>query len=593
MDTLNILVIGLGSMGKRRIRSMKTIGIKNIYGFDIRQDRIDEVTKTYFIQCSSDIDEIIKEKNINTFIISTPPQYHHTYVKLALQSKIPFFVEAGVLDTDYNEICEYIKKKEIVCKSSDTLMYHPAIIKIKELLEENTKKPNIGKISNVIYHSGQYLPDWHTYEKVSEFYVSKKESGGCREIVTFELTWLIKLFGFPRNVIGTNKKTINIDGASNIDDTYNIILDYQEKTINIVIDVVSREATRKLSIIGDRGTIKWDWNDKFISLFDGETQKNIIYNFEMSEACNGYNKNITETMYINELLNFLIATIDKNVSVSNTFEYDYEILKLLYALEKSYKSKQFVTFNSTGILINVRLSSTRLPRKQLIKVWDKTYLEYLIERIKKYNENIRIIINTTYNDVDKELIDYARKLNVDIFFGDPNNIPMRQLQCAKYFGLSHIISVDGDDVLCSPQAMNDIYEKFLSNPEINFIKTTGLPFGMNAFGYNVNVLEKQFNNINKKVFDTGWGEIFKTITMTNIVYDFVSTEILDKVRMTLDYEIDSQFFEKIISNIKDISSISDKDLINFIIENKFNEINIQVNEQYWEYYNRNKLIQNK
>jgi predicted dehydrogenase/spore coat polysaccharide biosynthesis protein SpsF (cytidylyltransferase family) len=594
MDTLNVLVIGLGSMGRKRIKILKmSTNIKNIYGFDIRQDRIDEVTKTYFIQCSNNIDEIIKEKNINIFIISTPPQYHHMYIKLALQLKIPFFVEAGVLDTDYIEISKLIQKKEIICKFSDTFMYHPAIIKIKELLEENTKKSNIGKISNIIYRSGQYLPDWHTYEKVSEFYVSKKESGGCREITPFELTWFTKLFGFPRSIVGTNKKTINIEGANNIDDTYNIILDYEDKTANIIIDVVSREATRNLSIIGDKGTIKWDWNDKFVSFFDGETKKTKNYDIDLGNTYDGYNKNITETMYINELLNFLIAVIDKNVSVSNTFEYDYEILKLLYAVEKSYKTKQFVSINATGILINVRLSSTRLPRKQLIKVLDKTYLEYLIERIKKYNENIRIIINTTYNDVDKELIDYARKLNVDIFFGDPNNIPVRQLQCSKYFGLTHIISVDGDDVLCSPQAINDIYEKFLSNPEINFIKTTGLPFGMNAFGYNVSVLEKQFNNINRKVFDTGWGEIFKTITMTNIVYDFISTEILDKIRMTLDYEIDSQFFEKVISFIKNITSISDKELINVILDNKFNEINIQVNEQYWEYYNRNKLIQNK
>jgi predicted dehydrogenase/spore coat polysaccharide biosynthesis protein SpsF (cytidylyltransferase family) len=580
MDSLNVLVIGLGSMGKRRIRCLKTLNIKNIYGFDVRQDRIDEVSKIYFIQCSININEIITDKKINTFIISTPPQYHHTYIKLALKLKIPFFVEAGVLDTDYIDICKLIRRKEIICKSSDTLMYHPAIIKIKELLDEHN---SVGKVSNIIYHSGQYLPDWHTYENVSEFYVSNKNTGGCREIVPFELTWLTKLFGFPKHVMGTNKKTIDIKGAENIDDTYNIILDYDDKTMNIIVDVVSREATRKLLINGDKGNISWDWNNKFVTLFDGETKQSKNIYFDLPESFEGYNKNITEIMYVNELLNFLVATFDKNVSVSNTFEYDYSVLKLLYLIEKSYESKNILQFNETGILINIRLSSSRLPRKQLLLANSKTYLEHLIERIKSKN-NCRIIINTTYNDCDSELINYARNLDVDIFFGDPNNIVLRQLQCSKYFGLTSIISVDGDDVLCSPQSMCDVSKELVIH---NHVKTSGLPFGMNSFGYNVCILENRLKLFaSKKVFDTGWTEIFSDISPFVVEYKYKT----DKLRCTLDYELDDQFFKKVIEFSGDkITSISDTDLIDVMY--KFNDINIVIEEQYWEYFNRNKLLQ--
>ena len=44
-----ILIIGLGSMGKRRVRNLQSLGIKNIVGFDIREDRREETEKKYQI----------------------------------------------------------------------------------------------------------------------------------------------------------------------------------------------------------------------------------------------------------------------------------------------------------------------------------------------------------------------------------------------------------------------------------------------------------------------------------------------------------------------------------------------------------------
>jgi len=563
MDTLNVLVIGNGSMGKRRIRCLKTIGIKNIFVYDIREDRTTE----------NNINDCIKKNNINTFIISTPPQSHSYYIIKALENNINFFVEAGTLNTDIDKIQQLLYTTNIIHKSSDTLMYHPAIIKIKELLESNT----LGSISNVIYHCGQYLPDWHTYEKVSDFYVSQKESGGCRELIPFELTWITKLFGFPQKIFGINKKTIDILGASDIDDLYSIILEYNTMTINIIIDVVSREAVRKLEITGSLKTLNWDWNNKFITCGSDK------YEFDSDPSFTGYNKNITETMYVNELGNFIISIIDPVVKVSNTYWYDLSVLNILYSIEQSYLYGKTITFNNTAILINVRLNSSRLPKKHLIKILDKPYIEYLIDRLK--STNIKIIINTTYLQCDKEL-SYLKNFNVNIFHGDPDNIPLRQLQCSKHFGLSHVISVDGDDILTSISAINDIYKNFIDNPKINYIITSGLPFGMNCFGYCINTIEPKIKNINKKIFDTGWNSIFNDITTNEIKYNFNTN-----IRMTLDYDIDSTFFETIIKLFNGNVPIDDQLLINSIISNNIDKINIHVMNDYWINFNKIKKEQ--
>ena len=54
-----ILVIGLGSMGKRRVRNLQALGIKNIIGLDKREDRREETEKNYQIKTVSSFDEAI------------------------------------------------------------------------------------------------------------------------------------------------------------------------------------------------------------------------------------------------------------------------------------------------------------------------------------------------------------------------------------------------------------------------------------------------------------------------------------------------------------------------------------------------------
>ncbi len=332
------LVIGLGSMGKRRIRNLKSLGFNNIIGFDKRDDRRSEAKEQYAIEIYDDINEIIQNIKIDALIISVPPDVHHIYMKLALQLKIPAFIEASVVDTDLDNIISESKLKEILLAPSCTLSFHPAIKKIKEILESK----ELGQISNYLYHSGQYLPDWHNYEKVSEYYVSNKDTGGGREIVPFELTWITLLLGMPKRVVGFFKKTIEIEGAKNIDDTYNLLMDYGNNIFNLSVDVVSRHATRRLVINGDKKQLYWDWDENVIKIFDPKNSEWSSCSYEIIAAQNGYNKNITEQMYIDEIASF-VSAMNKEIKFPNTLEHDRAVLNLLYSVEYSDTNNKIVT----------------------------------------------------------------------------------------------------------------------------------------------------------------------------------------------------------------------------------------------------------
>lgn len=336
---MNFLVVGLGSMGKRRIRCLKALGYDQIYGFDTRGDRRAEVAEKYGIKTYEDFSEALQNARPDALVISVPPDVHHVYIKKALTNNIPFFVEASVVDIDMDLLKEELTEKGLLAAPSATLLFHPAIIEVSRILDSG----ELGKISNILLHSGQYLPDWHTYEKVSDYYVSNRATGGGREIVPFELTWLTKLFGFPKRVCGNFRKTLVIEGAETIDDTYNFLLDYENFLASITVDVVSRHATRRLLINGELKQLIWDWDINCVKIYNPETSSWDERSYKMEGAEIGYNTNIGENMYIEEVRKFAEAVQGKQPFV-NTMEEDHKVLKLLYAIEESDRNSTFVRF---------------------------------------------------------------------------------------------------------------------------------------------------------------------------------------------------------------------------------------------------------
>lgn len=323
------LIIGLGSMGKRRIRCLRAINEKFIiYGFDKNKIRQKKVCSEYSILSICDLNKI-ESLNLYSILICTSPESHYEYMKLALRYKVHAFIEAGVHNIKHLRINEKAKEKNIILAPSCTMLYHPAIIEIKKIYDSN----NFGRFLNMTYCSGQYLPDWHPYESVSNYYVSKKDTGGAREIVPFELTWITKIFGFPEKVIGKVKKTTNIKGAETIDDTYFIILEYKSSMINLNVDVISRKATRNLILNFENGQINWDWNNKYLKSYNSNNNKDSLIKYEVSNF-KGYNKNISEKMYQDEISSFLSSIDNSEIKYPNSLENDFRVINLLLEVEK-------------------------------------------------------------------------------------------------------------------------------------------------------------------------------------------------------------------------------------------------------------------
>lgn len=324
---MKLLVVGLGSMGKRRIRCLKALGYNEITGYDPRKDRRDEAKQKYNIS-TIDTVEGLAVSDIDAVIISTPPDKHNQWIKWAIDNKKPCFVEASVIIEGLEELNQRAKVNGILIAPSCTLKFHPAIKDIKDIVESG----HYGKITNFSYHSGQYLPDWHTYENVKNYYVSQRETGGAREIVPFELTWLVDLMGLPIDIKCFYGETMDV-GAS-IDDTYVIALKFNDNMYgSLIVDVTSRYATRSLILNIEKGQIIWRWDEGLVKVYDAINMRWVHYNTPQGQTAEGYNKNIIEDMYINEVKSFIDA-VYRIKAFPNTLDEDIQILKILYQAER-------------------------------------------------------------------------------------------------------------------------------------------------------------------------------------------------------------------------------------------------------------------
>lgn len=321
------LVIGLGSMGKRRVRCLMQLGVEpsDIWGIDQRKDRCEEAENRYGIKIAQNESEIDFDE-IDGVIVSLPPDRHKIGTDIATRHNKPVFIEASVILKETLKIKD--SSKNIFVAPSCTFMFHPMIKEVKKIVESG----ELGKVCNFTYHSGQYLPDWHPWEDVSDFYVSNRETGGAREIVPYELTWITDTFGFPKDIKGYYRKTADV--GCDIEDSYVSILDYGDMIGALLVDVVSRYPARNLIVNFRYGQIQWRWDLEKLEVYDARKDKKTYIEQSKQPHEDGYCDMIGEQMYIDEIAAFLAGMKDASV-YPNTLDKDIRVLGLLNKIEDS------------------------------------------------------------------------------------------------------------------------------------------------------------------------------------------------------------------------------------------------------------------
>lgn len=115
------------------------------------------------------------------------------------------------------------------------------------------------------------------------------------------------------------------------------------------------------------------------------------------------------------------------------------------------------------IVIQARMSSSRLPGKVLMPLLDKTLLARMIERLQQIKHQARLVIATSVADDDDVIEQEAKNLQIDCFRGDLNNLLDRHYQAARLFNADVVLKIPSDCPLIDPKAVDRVLDVFFEN----------------------------------------------------------------------------------------------------------------------------------
>lgn len=190
------------------------------------------------------------------------------------------------------------------------------------------------------------------------------------------------------------------------------------------------------------------------------------------------------------------------------------------------------------VLITVRTSSSRLPRKCLLQFGETNVISYVIKRAKE--NGLTPILTTTKNKPDDILCEIAKKNKIKYFRGSEHNKLKRWYDAAKKYKLDFFHTVDADDpFFCEQQVKKSI--KILQNNKLDVVYPSYVSSkGEASEGYSINVdfLKRKLKNFDKQNIDT---EMINSFIENGKKNFLPNSKYITKSRLTLDYYEDYIF----------------------------------------------------
>ena len=221
-----------------------------------------------------------------------------------------------------------------------------------------------------------------------------------------------------------------------------------------------------------------------------------------------------------------------------------------------------------GAIIVVRCGSSRLPNKALAKINDRESIALVIDRIKRCNEVDQIILATTNEKVDDQLVQIAIRENIEYFRGSTENVALRYAEAVESFNLDHFVRITGDAILCDDKMIDKaIISHLKTSYDVTFMKD--MPFGTHkeiVSSQTIKTIIETASDSNNTEYLEYYLENNRNFNVNYIDSGYTFNR---KLRMTLDYEEDLKFFTKIYDHFDKINpEFSIEDALDWLNENE-------------------------
>ena len=268
---MRALVVGLGAIGQRHARNLRTLLGDDLELSALRSGRGGGVVVTERLtigegrpedDCNggvfTNLDDALAPAPDAVFVCN-PTRLHVPVALAAINAGASVFIEKPLADelTGVDDLVAAAQRRNALVAVGCQLRFHPALQRLQSLINDGA----LGRLIAVHVEQGEYLPAWHPYEDYRQSYAARRDLGGGVVLTQIhELDYVQWLFGLPARVFATGGQLGSLD--VDVEDTASALLNCtvagRNLPVHVHLDYLQRPARRTCRVVGEEGTIAVD-----------------------------------------------------------------------------------------------------------------------------------------------------------------------------------------------------------------------------------------------------------------------------------------------------------------------------------------------
>lgn len=330
---MKFLIAGLGSIGRRHLRNLLTLGQKDILLYRTHKSTLpDEELVSFPVE--TELSAALAH-HPDAVIVTNPTARHLDVAFSAAQEGCHLFIEKPIADRwsrVVKSLQHIVTEKQLKTLVGFQFRFHPTLMQIKDLLDSGS----LGRVYSFRCHWGEYLPGWHPWEDYRQSYAAREDlGGGVVNTLCHPLDYIRWLFGEVTSLTAVTGRISELDLG--VEDVAEIILTLKDGGVGSVhLDYFQRPPGHWIRINCEKGHIRWD----------NETGAARVYNaFNQSwkdlEPPPGFERN---KLFLDEMRHFLALLVGEGAPRCSLMD-GVNALRLTEAVHESQRSHQTVFFS--------------------------------------------------------------------------------------------------------------------------------------------------------------------------------------------------------------------------------------------------------
>lgn len=298
--TPRAVVIGCGSIGRRHLANLQSLGVRDLLASDpdpgadgwLREALLD-------VPMAPSLDAVWDWRPDVVFVTS-PTHLHLEQAIEAARRGHDLFIEKPVAHTlrGLDELERLVDERALVTMVGCNMRFHPGPVAVKRLLDERA----IGAVLSARISTGSYLPAWRPWKDYRESYSARADQGGGVLLdCIHEIDLALWYFGPGRLRASAVRPAASL--GLDVPGIAELILDHEGGALSSVhLNFVQRDYRRGCEIVGETGTISWEFSRPEVIVRRGASDDEVI-RLDATWTVN--------QMYIDEIRVFLDAVASR------------------------------------------------------------------------------------------------------------------------------------------------------------------------------------------------------------------------------------------------------------------------------------------